>query len=95
MAERPEHRRLHRRRTILGATIIPKNGSEMACVVRNLHSEGAELKVSPENPVPSEFLLHIHTDGRTLKCRLRWRHNDRCGVEFEGETEKPRGHYGR
>lgn len=86
---RREYRaRVLKRAFVLGGTDRP----EMPCTVRNMHSGGAELKLSPEDPLPEEFLLHIPMDGLTYRCRLCWRRSHRCGVRFTGTGEKPAWH---
>ena len=85
----------HRARVLKRAFILcAGERPEIPCTVRNMHSGGAELKVLPEDPVRPEFLLHIPLDGVTYNCCLRWRHGNRCGIEFKGIAEKPAWHYG-
>lgn len=90
-----DSRREYRRRVIKGASIL--NGvknSEVACVVRNMHKNGAELKAPVEAMIPQEFLLYVPVDGIAYRCRLRWRAGERLGVEFTGTEPKPHWHYG-
>jgi hypothetical protein len=90
-----ENRREHRQRVLKGATIL--NGiknSEIACTIRNMHKNGAELKVALDAPVPQEFLLYVPVDGIAYRCQLRWRSRDRAGVVFTGTEPKPAWHYG-
>ncbi len=90
-----DNRREHRARVLKrGLIVAGSNRPEIACAIRNMHSHGAELKILPEDPVPGEFLLYVPHDGVTYRCVLRWRRNDRCGVEFTGTQQKPRGTYG-
>lgn len=91
---RPE--RQHRRRVLKGAAIITGvNNSAIACTVRNMHEQGAELRVSPEARVPDRFLLYVPVDGVCYDAILRWRRMDRCGVMFQGTPQpKPRWYYG-
>ncbi|RWA68978.1 PilZ domain-containing protein [Mesorhizobium sp.] len=94
MAEN-EPRGKHRQRVLKGAAILTGiNNSEVACTVRNMHPGGAELKVPIEACVPDQFLLYVATDGIGYKAIIRWRHEDRIGVEFTGTEPKPRWHYG-
>lgn len=91
----PGKERERRQRVLKGATIL--NGikkSEIACTIRNMHSDGAELKVPLETPVPREFLLYVPVDGVAYRCSLRWRNKDRAGVTFTGTEPKPSWHYG-
>jgi hypothetical protein len=88
-------RKLHRQRVLKGATIL--NGvsqSEISCTVRNMHADGAELRVSPEALIPTQFLLYVAVDGIAYQCELRWRTGNRAGVQFKGTAPKPHWHYG-
>ncbi|TGP23255.1 MULTISPECIES: PilZ domain-containing protein [unclassified Mesorhizobium] len=90
-----ELRGKRRQRVLKGAAILTGiNNSEVACTVRNMHPGGAELKVPVEARVPDEFLLYVATDGIGYKAVVRWRREDRIGVEFTGTERKPRWHYG-
>ncbi|CCV07677.1 conserved hypothetical protein [Mesorhizobium metallidurans STM 2683] len=94
MAE-DEHRDKHRQRVLKGATILTGvTNSEVKCMVRNMHAEGAELKVSPDARVPDEFLLYVPVDGIAYKAVVRWRRENRIGVMFTGTEPKPSWHYG-
>ncbi len=95
MKNTPDGRREHRARVLKrGFILLADDRPEVSCTIRNMHSSGAELRVMPEDPVSAEFLLHIPSDGLTYRCRLCWRQNHRCGVEFTGTAEKPAWHYG-
>ena len=91
-----EHReREHRQRVLKGATIITSvHTSEIPCVIRNQHANGAELKVAADVVVPERFSLYVPVDGVAYEAVLRWRRNDRVGVQFVGQGPKPRLHYG-
>ena len=90
---RPE--REHRRRVLKGASILSGiNNSVVYCTIRNMHEHGAELKVSIEARVPTEFLLYVPTDSVCYRATVRWRTMDRCGVSFSGTEPKPHWHYG-
>lgn len=90
-----EHRREHRQRVLKGASILNGiNNSEVSCVIRNMHKEGAELKVPVDARVPQEFLLYVPTDGIAYRAVLCWRVKDRVGVKFNGTEPKPAWHYG-
>jgi len=93
--DEPDNRRERRQRVLKGAAII--NGisnSEISCVIRNQNNGGAELKVAVEALVPERFVLYVPTDGVAYQSVLRWRRNDRVGVQFTGIVSKPRLHYG-
>ncbi|MBO6716766.1 MAG: PilZ domain-containing protein [Rhizobiaceae bacterium] len=90
-----EPERQRRPRVLKGASILSgiKN-SEIGCTVRNMHEQGAELRVPAEMTVPDQFLLYVPVDRTAYRCELRWRAGERCGVEFRGTAPKPHWHYG-
>lgn len=90
-----EHRHEHRQRVLKGGTIITGiQNSEVSCTLRNQNNGGAELKVAPESRVPDRFLLYVPVDGIAYRAEVRWRRNDRIGVQFTGTEPKPKLHYG-
>jgi hypothetical protein len=98
MQEQPEakHERLHRNRVLKGATIIRGiTNSEISCVIRNMHKDGAELRLAAaDSVIPQQFLLYVPADGLAYSCGIRWRLGSRVGVELYGTEPKPRHHYG-
>ena len=87
--------REHRQRVFKGASILLGiKASEIACMLRNMHAHGAELKVPIEQILPERFLLYVPVDGVAYRCRLCWRKNDRAGIAIEGTEPKPHWHYG-
>jgi hypothetical protein len=94
MVKSDVHRK-HRQRVLKGATIILSiNQSEISCTMRNQHDGGAELKVPMDAGIPAEFLLYVPVDGVAYRSVVRWRKNDRIGVQFTGIAPKPKLHYG-
>ncbi|MBZ9676852.1 PilZ domain-containing protein [Mesorhizobium sp. ES1-1] len=92
-AETPE--RDHRSRVLKGGTIITGlKDSEIGCMLRNQHENGAELKIPVEASIPDQFLLYVPLDRTSYRCEVRWRRNDRMGVKFIGREPKPKLHYG-
>ncbi|MGX7872594.1 PilZ domain-containing protein [Mesorhizobium sp. ORM6] len=90
-----EPEREHRPRVLKGATIITGiQNSEVSCMMRNQHANGAELKIPIEARVPDRFLLYVPLDGVAYRSEVRWRRNDRIGVQFTGTESKPKLHYG-
>jgi hypothetical protein len=90
-----EPQRDRRPRVLKGGTIITGiQNSEVSVMVRNQHESGAELKVPLEARVPDRFLLYVPLDGIAYRCEVRWRRNDRVGVQFIGTEPKPKMHYG-
>jgi hypothetical protein len=88
--------REHRQRVLKRASIIVNlDTSEISCTVRNQTANGAELRVPPDSRAPDEFLLYIPLDRTAYRCVVRWRKDDRVGVEFLGTEPKPKWHYGQ
>lgn len=88
-------KREHRPRVLKGGTVITGvQNSEVAVMLRNQHADGAELKIPIESRVPDRFLLYVPLDGIAYRCEVRWRRNDRVGVQFTGTEPKPKMHYG-
>jgi hypothetical protein len=80
-----ERRHHLRERVLKEATIIAKGpNSDISCSVRNQHERGAELRVAPDSPVPDRFVRFIPVDGVAYQTVVRWRKNDRLGVQFYG-----------
>lgn len=87
--------RKHRSRVLKRAAILTGiTNSEIACTIRNMHENGAELRVPAEARVPREFLLYVAIDGVAYRAVMRWRHQDKMGVMFTGTEPKPHWHYG-
>lgn len=91
----PDTPREHRNRVLKGGAILSGiQHSVVNCTIRNMHKDGAELRVDAEARVPREFLLYVAVDSIAYRCELRWRKLDRCGVSFSGAEAKPHWHYG-
>jgi hypothetical protein len=90
-----ERRRAHRPRVLKGGTIIHGGRkSDMLCILRNQHVDGAMLIIAAEMNIPCEFILYVSTDGTGYRSVLRWRYQNCAGVQFLGLVPKPRHHYG-
>ncbi|TGS80988.1 PilZ domain-containing protein, partial [Mesorhizobium sp. M2D.F.Ca.ET.178.01.1.1] len=73
-----------------GSIITGIQNSEISCTLRNQNDGGAELKVAPDAHVPDRFLLYVPVDGVAYPSEVRWRRNDRVGVQFCGTEPKPK-----
>ena len=81
-AHTPERRREPRLRTLKSGKIVFNNKfAVFDCIVRNMHMHGACLEVASTLGVPAIFDL-VLADGHKHLCNLRWRYNNRVGVEF-------------
>ena len=78
----PIERRSHPRMAVLkDGTIIAEN-VQIGCSVRNQHAHGAELRVDPGVVVPDRFVLDVHADGVEYRAVVRWRKNERLGIQI-------------
>lgn len=83
---KPERRHLSRP-NVLKQAIILAGSSEIACSIRNQHTDGAELRVAADASVPDRFFLDVPDDGVVYQTVVRWRRNERLGVQFYGAQE--------
>ena len=91
----PEKPRVHRQRVLKGGSILSGiNNSAINCTIRNMHRNGAELRVPLDARIPQEFLLYVPVDGVGYRAFVRWRKLDRVGVAFSGTEPKPSWFYG-
>jgi hypothetical protein len=86
MDDDDERRTVTRTRISRSAKIIaPRHPSVIHCMVQNITSGGARLKVANTYGMPDAFELTFE-HGRTRRsCRVVWRTNDEIGVAFEGD----------
>jgi hypothetical protein len=78
-----EKRKIPRQRTLKGGVIAFHNRfSTMDCVIRNLTSTGAMLKVGSTLGIPDRFELKLENE-EFRWCRVKWRREDTIGVAFE------------
>ncbi|QND57387.1 PilZ domain-containing protein [Mesorhizobium huakuii] len=78
----PIERRSHLRTAVLKDGAIITEDVNIACSVRNQHAHGAELRVEPGVVAPERFVLHVHADGVEYRAVVRWRRNERLGVQI-------------
>ena len=79
-----ERRDVTRTRVSRSAKIIPpRRGAMIHCIVQNITSSGACLKLANTHGLPETFELTFE-HGRTRRaCRVVWRTDDELGVAFE------------
>lgn len=75
-------RRLHAREFVLKEAVIVAGKVTIGCSVRNQHEHGAELRVDPQAQIPDRFVLQVPADDATYNAAVRWRRNDRLGVQI-------------
>ncbi len=76
-------RRQHKRvKTLKSGQIIYKNSNCVSdCLVVNMSSGGAALKIPEKLEVPETFLLKLQ-NGPLFRCHVCWRHANKVGVMF-------------
>ena len=81
-----ERRTKPRRRTIQGAKIVYGDYRYVIdCVVRDISSEGARIRVPSVAEVPDSFLLFDGRSGDLTPAVTRWRSEGEIGLQFTGE----------
>ena len=74
--------REHERAAMFGAALIIDEGSHIPCVILDVSTGGAALRLTePGQQCPTLFDLEP-LDGPARRCELRWRRGDTLGVEF-------------
>jgi PilZ domain len=77
-----ESRRASRLHVSKAGTIKFVGGGTIDCMVLNLSSTGASLKVSNPGGIPERFILVVPGDGLHRSCSIVWRKEHRIGVTF-------------
>jgi hypothetical protein len=76
-------RRVQRTQMIKSGKIITADSAAtIDCVVCDLTNLGAGLRVSPGDSLPDFFELIFDSRLFSRSCQVRWKHNERLGVEF-------------
>ena len=78
---RVKRTQVHRRARVIAGSL------ELGCTVRDLTNLGAGLQVAAGAFVPECFDLIFDSRLFSRRCQLRWRSNDRLGVEFEAKLQ--------
>jgi hypothetical protein len=65
-----------------GKIATADSATAIDCVVCDLTNLGAGLRISPGDSVPDRFELSFNSRLFSRSCQVRWRHNERLGVEF-------------
>jgi hypothetical protein len=77
-----ESRRASRLHVSKAGTIKFVGGGTIDCMVLNVSSTGASLKVSNPAGIPETFILVVPGDGLHRSCSIVWRKEHRIGVTF-------------
>jgi hypothetical protein len=76
-------RRMQRTQMIKsGKIVLADSVATIDCVVCDLTNLGAGLRISPGDSVPNIFELVFDSSLFSRSCQVRWKHNERLGVEF-------------
>jgi hypothetical protein len=86
MTQDSDSRRDRRQRTLKdGKIIINENKSIINCVIRDVSTTGAKLKIPATTELPKEFKLLLVSDNRIVPVARVWRRGDLVGVHFLAE----------
>lgn len=78
---REERRRSGRSRTLIGGTIVFRDGTGFVqCVVRNRTETGTQLEIPANQLIPRHFYLVTAKDNRVYEAELVWKKANRIGV---------------
>lgn len=79
----PERRRPGRRRSLLGGTVVFRDGSRaLPCIVHDRTEQGGRIEVAAEQPVPKRFYLLTSKDNYAYDAELAWRKGNGAGLLF-------------
>jgi hypothetical protein len=85
-----ERRTLLRKRSFLqGRLYFNNRRSSLDCLVRDISSHGAKLKVSDSIAIPEIVELYIPNKDETYRAKVQWRTGFEIGVTFENDQEAP------
>ena len=76
-------RRVKRTQMLKAGRIVTADSAvTIDCIVCDLNNLGAGLRISPGDSVPDFFELVFDSRLFSRSCQVRWKHNERLGVEF-------------
>ncbi|TGP20357.1 MULTISPECIES: PilZ domain-containing protein [unclassified Mesorhizobium] len=81
-------RRLHSREFVLKEATIVTADARIRCSIRNQHEHGAELRVGAQVEIPEGFTLIVPDDDAVYRAVVRWRRNERVGVQMFSNSMK-------
>jgi hypothetical protein len=84
-----ENRRIaSRSRTLLAGKIIIGEGLiSPDCVIRDLSSSGARVRISAETDLPPTVRLLVIKEGLLFEANVAWRRDDQTGLVFVGQCD--------
>src|SRR5689334_21722771 len=91
MSTASDERRLRaRQRSFLqGRLYFNNRRSSLDCLVRDISSQGAKLKLSDSVAIPEIVELHIPNKDETYRAKVQWRTGFEIGVTFDGDQDAP------
>ncbi len=78
-------RRVEERQPTLQPAQIRAGARSIDCVVRDMSSRGAKLRVPDAGAVPPQFELIMKDTGKSRPARVRWRRKAEIGIAFMPE----------
>ncbi|AZO24607.1 PilZ domain-containing protein [Mesorhizobium sp. M1E.F.Ca.ET.045.02.1.1] len=81
-------RRLFAREFVLKEATIVTGDASIRCSIRNQHEHGAELRVGAQAELPDRFTLIVPDDDAVYRAVVRWRRNERVGVQVYSNSLK-------
>jgi len=85
--EAADLRRSARARVVLDGKICLKNGTSVACKIRDLSAGGAKIEVLENVKLPDTFdLVIFEVKFRICRSQLRWRGGKFAGVSFKSDN---------
>ena len=78
-------RRAEERQPTLRPAQIRAGARSIDCVVRDMSSKGAKLRVPDPGAVPPSFELIMKDTGQSRPARVRWRRKVEVGIAFMPE----------
>jgi hypothetical protein len=84
-----ENRRIaSRARALLAGKIIIGRGLiSPDCVIRDLSSSGARVRISAETDLPPKVSLLVIKEGLLFEANVAWRRGDQTGLAFVGQYD--------
>ena len=84
-----ERRRASRRTIEEAGELVLGDAARMDCVITNISSGGARLKVSTRGPLPATFELRCTRTGRSSRVSVVWQRGQSVGVRFDTALPVP------
>lgn len=79
-----------RQRTfIAGRLTFGAGAMSVSCHVRDLSPHGARVTLDPQVALPQRMMLEIPSRAINEAVRMRWRHGEVAGLEFESAEAAP------